>query len=71
MNQPKLERYVVFVKLTVLGETPDDAIDYVTEALDHSDLLDQDGIVGIELVDDADSIEPMGDEDVYNDESDD
>lgn len=71
MDNLKLDKYVVFVKLTVLGETPNDAIDYVTEAIDHSDLLDQDGIVGIELIDDADSIELVNDEDKYDNESDD
>lgn len=65
-----LDKYVVFVKLTVVGETPEDAIDYAIEAIDHSDLLDQDGVIGIELVDDADSIELMEDEDELNRNSD-
>lgn len=63
MHEPKLEKYSLYLKLTVFGESPDDALDYATTAIDNSDLLDQDGVVGIEIVDDADSIEPISNED--------
>lgn len=43
----KLNKYVVPVELTVYGESEYDAIGYVQDALDHSDLLDQDGILGV------------------------
>jgi hypothetical protein len=55
MSTDKLEKYTVFVKLTVLGESPEDALDYANSAIDHSDLLDQDGVVSIAL--DEDTIE--------------
>lgn len=58
----EMNRYQVYVKLVVVGESPDDAIEYATTALDISDLLDQDGVVGIELIDDVDSVE-LDDED--------
>jgi len=58
----EMNRYQVYVKLVVVGESPDDAIEYATTALDISDLLDQDGVVGIELIDDVDSVE-LADED--------
>lgn len=57
MSEPRLDKYVIFVKLTAFGENPKDALDYVSDAIDASDLLDQDGIVGIEIVDDEDSVE--------------
>lgn len=60
--------YTLYVKVTTLGESIDDALDYVYSALDKSDLLDQDGIVGLEI--DEDSIEPVEDEDDYGDDSD-
>jgi hypothetical protein len=43
----KLNKYVVPVELTVYGESEADAIGYVQDALDHSDILDQDGILGV------------------------
>ena len=55
----ELNKYTVYVKLTVWGESPEDAVDYVNSAIDASDLLTQDGIIGIEVVDDEDSIELM------------
>jgi hypothetical protein len=57
MKDPKMEKYAVYVKLFVWGESPEDALDYANSALDGSDLLMQDGIVGIEVIDDVDSIE--------------
>lgn len=74
MSEPRLDKYSVYLKLTVLGESPDDAIEYASNAIDSSDLLTQDGVVGIELIDDADSIELLDDEDGYgygNDEDED
>lgn len=59
IDDTKLEKYAVYVKLTVWGESPEDAVDYVENAIDASDLLTQDGIIGIEIVDDEDSIERM------------
>lgn len=44
---PKLKKYVVPVELIVYGESEADAVDYVTAAIDHSDILAQDGIVGV------------------------
>jgi hypothetical protein len=61
MDDVKLNEYVVYVKLTVIGETPEDALEYLSTALDTSDLLEQDGVIGIELLDDT--IELMEDED--------
>lgn len=57
MHESKLEQYTVYLKLTVWGESPEDAVEYADAAIDASDLLTQDGIVGIELIDDVDSIE--------------
>jgi hypothetical protein len=43
----KLNKYVVPVDFIVYGETEADALDYLQNALDNSDVLDQDGIVGV------------------------
>lgn len=53
----KLNKYIVPVNLIVYGETEADALDYVQTALDHSDLLDQDGIVGVNAEVDVDEVE--------------
>lgn len=58
-----INKYTVYVKLTVWGETPEDALDYAITAVDVSDLLTQDGIIGVEIIDDADSIELVEDDD--------
>jgi hypothetical protein len=63
MDDLRLNKYVAYVKLTVFGENAEDAIYYATSALDTSDLLEQDGVVGIELTDDADTIELVEDDD--------
>ncbi len=68
MNDYKLDKYVVYVKLTVFGESPEDALEYANNAIDTSDLLDQDGVVGIALVDDIDSIEPEEEETSYGED---
>lgn len=70
MSNSKLERYTVYAKLTVWGESPEDALDYAYTAVDNSDLLTQDGIVGIELIDDADSIELVDEDNSYGDDED-
>lgn len=70
MDDTKLNKYTVYVKLTVWGESPEDAADYVNTALDTSDLLTQDGIIGIEAVDDTDSIELVEEYDDTNDDED-
>jgi hypothetical protein len=62
--------YTVYVKITALGESIDDALDYVYTALDKSDLLDQDGIVGLELDEESIDTLELEDEDGYGDESD-
>ena len=43
----KLNKYIVPITFIVYGETEADALDYAQNALDRSDLLDQDGIVGV------------------------
>jgi hypothetical protein len=53
----KLKLFSVFLKLTVKGESEMDAIESVYTAVDTCDLLDQDGIVGIEVVDDVEDID--------------
>lgn len=65
MNE--LNQYMVYVKLTVWGESPEDALDYASSAVDSSDLLTQDGVIGIEIVDDTDSIELV--EETYDDDA--
>lgn len=68
MKSPKLDKYVVLMKLTVYGESPEDALDYANNAIDSSDLLSQDGVVGIEVDNDLDTIETP--EDNYGDDDD-
>lgn len=53
----KLNKYIVPVQLIVYGETEMDAVEYVEAAIDHSDLLDQDGIVGVNAEVDVDEVE--------------
>lgn len=53
----KLNKYIVPVDFIVYGETEADALDYVQNALDNSDLLDQDGIVGVNPDIELDDIE--------------
>lgn len=60
-NDP-LDKYVVYVKLRVLGESVEDALDYAERAIDSSDLLEQDGVVSVELVDDIETIESEEDD---------
>jgi hypothetical protein len=60
-NHPKLDKYVVLMKITVYGESPEDALDYANAAIDASDLLSQDGVVGIEIDNDVDTVETLED----------
>jgi hypothetical protein len=53
----KLNKYVVPVTLIVYGESEDDALEYVQNAFDNSDLLGQDGIVGVNSDIEVDDIE--------------
>lgn len=46
-SMEKLNKYIVPVQLIVFGESEHDALEYVQTALDNSDLLHQDGIVGV------------------------
>lgn len=55
----RLTKYVVPVNLIVWGETAEDALEYVHAAIDTSDMLDQDGIVGIDDTIDIEDIEPL------------
>jgi hypothetical protein len=66
MKNSKLDKYVVSMKLTVYGESPEDALDYANNAIDSSDLLSQDGVVGIDVDTDIDTIETT--EDMYGDD---
>lgn len=63
MDDIKLNKYTVYVKLTVWGESPADAADYINAAIDASDLLTQDGIIGIEPIEDLDTIELVEEDD--------
>ena len=51
----KLEKYVVPVNVIVFGESPDDAISYVEDALDISSFITEDGLLGAEIM--ADDVE--------------
>jgi hypothetical protein len=53
----KLNKYIVPIQVIVYGETEADALEYAQTALDHSDLLDQDGIVGVNSDIEVDDIE--------------
>lgn len=53
----KLNKYIVPVQLIVFGESENDALEYVQTALDNSNMLDQDGIVGVNSDIEVDDIE--------------
>lgn len=53
-----LKLYEVYIKVTVVGEDEEDALDYVDHALDVSDLISEDGIRSVEITDDIECIEP-------------
>jgi hypothetical protein len=58
----KLNKYIVPVELVFYGETTDDAISYVQEALDHSDILEQDGVLGVNPDIEEESVELVEEE---------
>ncbi len=62
----KLEKFVVPVNVIVFGESPDDAISYVEEALDSSSFITEDGLIGAEVM--ADDVELF--EEGYEDDDD-
>ena len=63
----KLKSYNVFLKVTALGESEMDVLETIYSAVDNCDLLDQDGIVGIEVIED---VEDLSDDDSLDDEED-
>lgn len=63
MKEQKLNKYTVLLEVTVYGETPDDAIEYVNDALDRSDLITQDGIISVNVLEDAEELEDTYEED--------
>jgi hypothetical protein len=69
MDDLKLNEYVVYVKFTVVGETAEDALDYAVAALDTSDLLEQDGVVGYELLEDTIELTEEEDDDDGDDDA--
>ncbi len=66
-----LKSYSVLVGLTVLGETEADALDSVFSAIDNSDLLEQDGVVGVEVMEDEiDQLITDDDDESFDEEED-
>jgi hypothetical protein len=61
----KLTKFVVPVNIICYGENEMDAATYVEEALDNTAIIQEDGIIGVEIV--HDDIELFDDED-YNDD---
>jgi len=66
MTHTNLNKYVATVKMIVWGESLEDAEEYANTALDNSDLLTQDGVIGLELSD----IEPDDEESTDDEEFD-
>lgn len=52
----KLNKYSTYVKVFVFGESEEDALDSLNAAVDSCDLLDQDGVIGIEVLDDVEDL---------------
>lgn len=67
----KLKKFIVPVNLIVYGEDELDAVSYAEEALDTSSFIQEDGIIGAEVM--ADDVEPYSEENEedYNDNYDD
>lgn len=63
----KLKSFNVFLKLIVKGESEMDALESVYSAVDACDLLDQDGVVAIEVIEEVET-DDEEDEDFFNDE---
>jgi|APGre2960657404_1045060.scaffolds.fasta_scaffold01088_15 hypothetical protein len=57
----KLNKYVVPINIICYGEDEMDAVTYIEEALDNTSIIQEDGIVGAEIV--HDDIELYEDED--------
>ncbi len=57
----KLNTYTVYIKMFVLGESEEDALDTADSAVSASDLLEQDGVVGVAEVD-IDEVELFSEE---------
>mgnify|MGYP003321406986 CR=1 FL=1 len=51
----KLQKFIVPINVIVYGEDETDAITYVEEALDNSSFIQEDGIIGVEVM--ADDVE--------------
>jgi hypothetical protein len=51
----KLQKFIVPINVIVYGEDETDAITYVEEALDNSSFIQEDGIIGAEVM--ADDVE--------------
>ena len=62
----KLNKYIVPINLIVYGENEEDAIGYAMDAVDHSAIIQEDGIIGADILDD--DVELIGEEE--NDDSD-
>lgn len=62
----KLNKYLITVDIEVLGESFEDALDYLESAIDSSEFLEQDGIVSIDILEGSD--EDIVDEDEENDD---
>ena len=60
----KIRKFIVPVNIIVYGEDEADAVTYVEEALDNSSFVQEDGIIGAEVV--ADDIETYNED--YGDE---
>jgi hypothetical protein len=56
-----LNKYEVYVKFTVLGDSEEDAVEYLSDAIDSSDIILQDGMIGVEILEDT--VSTLDDED--------
>lgn len=61
----KLQKFIVPINVIVYGEDETDAITYVEEALDNSSFIQEDGIIGAEVM--ADDVELFEEENDYED----
>jgi hypothetical protein len=61
-----VNQYEVYLRVTVLGETETDALETLFDAVDQSNLLNEDGVVSIQVL--SDTVEQL---DSFNDEDDD
>lgn len=49
----QLKTYEILLSMTVRGEDEEDAVDYAYRAIDMSNIIDEDGIVGIQVLEDT------------------